>query len=337
MTKLNQDRDDSVMVLQARKNGPLQPAPVEPKPALNAVCPNDLGASWTSAMRRRDFMTAWTISDEVLRRRVESDQGCGEWPRHLQYVWRGGALRDKRVLVRCYHGLGDTIQFIRFAAPLRNLARHTVFWVQPELLALARTARGVDRAIPLHEGAPDVAYDLDIEIMELPHALRITPEMLADSVPYVFAGNAAVVSSGRRVGLVWRAGEWNPRRSIPIELLMRVREVAGLDLLSLQLDAAPAELAALGAIDWRSADVYRLATRVMTLDLVITVDTMSAHLAGALGRPVWTLLTADCDWRWMEGRSDSPWYPSMRLFRQRKAGHWQKVVDDVVAELAQGR
>jgi hypothetical protein len=288
-------------------------------------------------MRRGDFMAAWTISDEVLRRRVEGDQGCGDWPRHLQYVWRGGALRDKRVLVRCYHGLGDTIQFVRFAAPLRNLARRTVLWVQPELLELARAARGVDQAIPLHEGVPDVAYDLDIEIMELPHALRIAPEMLADGVPYVFAGNAAVASSRRRVGLVWRAGRWNPCRSIPIELLVRLREVAGLDLLSLQLDAAPAELAAMGAVDWRSANVYQLATRVMTLDLVITVDTMSAHLAGALGRPVWTLLPADCDWRWMETRSDSPWYPSMRLFRQRKAGHWREVLDDVIAELTRGR
>jgi hypothetical protein len=285
-------------------------------------------------MRRGDFVAAWMVSDEVLRRRIESDDGCWDWPRHLQYVWRGGALRDKRVFVRCYHGLGDTIQFIRFAAPLRQLARHTIFWVQPQLLELAKAAPGVDRAIPLHDGAPDVAYDLDIEIMELPHALRITPQMLGRSVPYLFVGQAGVVSSRKRVGLVWRAGTWNPSRSIPVELLMRARELAGLDLISLQLDAEPAEIAALGATDWRSANVCQLATRLMTLDLVITVDTMAAHLAGALGRPVWTLLPADCDWRWMEGRSDSPWYPSMRLFRQRQAGDWQKVLDDVIAGLS---
>jgi hypothetical protein len=142
--------------------------------------------------------------------------------------------------------------------------------------------------------------------------------------------------SRKRVGLVWRAGTWNPSRSIPIELLMRARAAAGVDLFSLQLDADPAEIAALDATDWRSADVCLLATRLMTLDLVITVDTMVAHLAGALGRPVWTLLPADCDWRWMEGRSDSPWYPSMRLFRQRHAGRWQDVLDDVIAALARG-
>jgi hypothetical protein len=325
------------MVPQACQSELPQGARVDPTAALNALCPNDLGARWASAMRRGDFVAAWTISDEVLRRRIESDQGCWDWPRHLQYVWRGEALRGKRVLVRCYHGLGDTIQFIRFAAPLRQMARHTVFWVQPELLELAKAVPGVDRAIPLHDGAPDVAYDLDIEIMELPHALRITPDMLGCGVPYLFAGEASVGSSRKRVGLVWRAGAWNPSRSIPIELLMRARAAAGLDLVSLQRDAEPAEIAALGATDWRSTNIYQLATRVMMLDLVITVDTMMAHLAGALGRPVWTLLPADCDWRWMEGRNDSPWYPSMRLFRQRQAGEWQDVLDDVMAELAPGQ
>jgi hypothetical protein len=328
-------------------------------------------------MRRGDFMAAWAVSDEVLRRRIASGERCWDWPRHLQYVWRGEALRDKRVLVRCYHGLGDTIQFIRFAAPLRELARRTVFWVQPELLELAKAAPGVDRAIPLHEGAPDVAYDLDIEIMELPHALRIAPQTLGRGVPYLFAQEAKGhsdefesplrhhararrghprLSLGRcaektwmagtspamtpnkccRVGLVWRAGTWNPSRSIPIEVVTHMRAAAGVDLFSLQLDADPAEIAALDATDWRSADVYLLATRLMTLDLVITVDTMVAHLAGALGRPVWTILPADCDWRWMEGRSDSPWYPSMRLFRQRHTGRWQEVLNDLIAALARG-
>jgi hypothetical protein len=211
------------MVPQACKSDPQQPAPAELAAALNAVCPNDLGARWTSAMRRGDYMAAWTISDEVLRRRIATDQGCWDWPRHQQYVWRGGALGDKRVLVRCYHGLGDTIQFIRFAAPLRRLARHTVFWVQPELLELAKAAPGVDRAIPLHEGAPDAAYDLDIEIMELPHALRITPQMLGSSVPYLLARGAGIAFSRKRMGLVWRAGTWNPSRSIPLELLIRAR------------------------------------------------------------------------------------------------------------------
>jgi len=290
-------------------------------------------------MRRGGFTAAWAISDEVLRRRIESGQRCWDWPRHLQYVWRGEALRDKRVLVRCYHGLGDTIQFIRFAAPLRRLARHTVFWVQPELLELVKAAPGVDRAIPLHEGAPEVAYDVDIEIMELPHALRIATQTLGRGIPYLFAGfagEAGIASSRKRVGLIWRAGTWNPSRSIPIELVMPARAAAGVDLFSLQLDADCAEIAALGATDWRSADVCLLAARLMALDLVITVDTMVAHLAGALGRPVWTLLPADCDWRWMERRSDSPWYPSMLLFRQRHAGRWQDVLDDVIAALARG-
>src|SRR5258708_16094591 len=201
------------VVAQACKPAPQQGAPVETTAALNSVCPDDLGARWTAAMRRGDFMAAWAISDEVLRRRFESGQRCWGWPRHLQHVWRGEALRDKRVLVRCYHGLGDTIQFIRFAAPLRRLARHTVFWVQPELLELAKAAPGVDRAIPLHEGAPEVAYDVDIEIMELPHAFPIPPQTLPPRIPYLFAafaGEAATPPPPNPLGLICRAATSNP-------------------------------------------------------------------------------------------------------------------------------
>src|SRR5260370_21265595 len=128
------------MVPKACKSEPEQGAPVEPTAALNAGCPDDLGARWTAAMRRGDFMAAWAISDEVLRPRFESGQRCWDWPRHLQYVWRGEALRDKRVLVRRYHGLGDTIQFIRFPAPLPRMARHPLLCVQPELVDFVKAA-----------------------------------------------------------------------------------------------------------------------------------------------------------------------------------------------------
>src|SRR5258708_38326487 len=175
--------------------------------------------------------------------------------------------------------------------------------------------------------------------MERGEGWRIGRRTVGRGIPYLSAGLAGedgIASPRKRVGLIWRAGTWNPSRSIPIELGMPARAAAGVDLFSLQLDADCAEIAALGATDWRSADVCLLAARLMALDLVITVHTMVAPLAGALGRPVWTLLPADCDWRWMERRSDSPWYPSMLLFRQRHAGRWQDVLDDVIAALARG-
>src|SRR5215204_5076865 len=138
-----------------------------------------------AAMRHGDFARAWEISDAILRHRRAEGQTCSHWPRHLQFVWTGAPLAGKRVLIRCYHGLGDTIQFIRFAAPLRAIARDVAVWVQPSLLSLTATAPGVDRVLPLHDGSPDSPYDVDIEVMELPHALRADVHSIPREVPYL--------------------------------------------------------------------------------------------------------------------------------------------------------
>jgi len=293
---------------------------------------------WTAAMRRGDFESAWSISDEILRARLASGETCWHWPRHLQYVWRGAAFTGARALVRCYHGLGDIIQFIRFAAPLRHTAREVIVWAPPLLLPLLATVSGVDRVLPLHDGTPEADYDLDMEIMELPHALRITLATLPPAVPYLFPPRLPFRiwrDSRPCIGLVWKAGDWDRRRSVPARLLARLGQVEGLRLMSLQLGATAGELAVIGAEDLSSQDVITTASRIRELDLVIAADTMVAHLAGALGAPAWTLLHADCDWRWMERRTDSPWYPSMRLFRQPWPGQWEPVIEEVSMALAE--
>src|SRR5947209_4128878 len=143
-------------------------------------------SEWMAAMRMHDFARAWSINRRDLARRVAASGPKHEGPRHLQHIWHGEPLEGARVLVRCYHGLGDTLQFVRFAKPLRRIAREVIVWVQPELLHLAAGARGVDRVLPLHDGKPDVEYDVDIEIMELAFALRATRELIED-VPYLAA------------------------------------------------------------------------------------------------------------------------------------------------------
>src|SRR5207253_7658644 len=115
---------------------------------------------WTAAMRAHDFPRAWEINDRDLAQRIAAGRPKHEGPRHLQHIWRGEPLAGARVLVRCYHGLGDTLQFIRFVKPLRRIAREVILWVQPELLRLVANAPGVNRALPLHEGAPEVEYDV---------------------------------------------------------------------------------------------------------------------------------------------------------------------------------
>jgi hypothetical protein len=283
-------------------------------------------------VRRGDFAAAWAVSDRILQRRVSQREDCSGWPRHLQFLWDGRPLAGQRVLVHCYHGLGDTIQFVRLLEPLRDQVAHVTLWAQPVLLDLLRSVRGIDCLLALHDGAPDVERDVDIELMELPHAMRLTLDSIPRDVPYIHAPRARppVSDELHHAGLVWRSGEWAPQRSIPERQLARLADVAGIKWYSLQYPSRPLPFAAL---DVTHQNICSMAAQMRALDLVIAVDTMAAHLAGALGVPVWTLLHEDCDWRWMSERSDSPWYPTMRLFRQRPRGGWDSVIDNVIAAL----
>lgn len=284
-------------------------------------------SAWLSAMRRGDFGAAWRISDATLAERQASGS-CWHLPRHEQWVWDGRPLAGQRVLVRCYHGLGDTIQFARFLPVLARRCCELTVWVQPALIPLLRRMSAPFSLRPLHDGTPEVEYDLDIEIMELAHALRVTLESLPNEVPYFSVDADSRPSSSRAIGVVARAGEWDARRSLPSDLLAPLAALPDIRLFNLQLGSAVP-----GAEDISTPDVLTLASRIRGLSLVVTADTMPAHLAGALAVPTWTLLPADADWRWMEGRDDSPWYPTMRLFRQSSPGDWQSVVGRVVAEL----
>lgn len=288
---------------------------------------------WMQHMRRGDFEAAWKLSDAVLQQRAGVP--CWHLPRHLQYVWDGSSLQGKRVLVRCYHGLGDTIQFARFMPLLKRQAREVIVWAQEPLIPLLHTVEGIDRLLPLHDGTPEVAYDVDVEIMELSHLFRVTPATIPSRFPYLQAEPQRLSKDSRdlAVGLVWKAGDWDGRRSIPFELLAPLDRLEGVQLYILQGDAKEA--------GWQEGfgtypgayPLHEYARLVAGLDLVITVDSMPAHLAGALNRPVWTLLHAEADWRWMDGREDSPWYPTMRLFRQQHRGDWEGVIRRVVSEL----
>lgn len=297
---------------------------------------------WRQAMMQGDFEAAWRISDQALRTRVASGKTWRNWPRHLQPVWRGEPLEGRRVLVRCYHGLGDTLQFARFFRPLRMIAAHVQAWAQPELLGILESAGGIDALLPLHDGIVDARFDVDIELMEIPHALRVTLQTLPRAVPYLwprrlrralFAERRAA-DEGFNIGLVWQTGDWDDRRSIPLRALTPLAALRGVRLYSLQRGSAQGQGALLGASDISDADVEVAATRMLALDLILSPDTMIAHLAGTLGLPVFTLLHADCDWRWMSGRSDSPWYPTMRLFRQGRPGDWDPVIEAVAAAVS---
>jgi hypothetical protein len=282
-------------------------------------------------MRRADFAAAWRASDSLLAQRGAVAR-CWSLPRHEQWVWDGRPLDGQRVLVRCYHGLGDTLQFARFLPAVAHLASKTTVWAQAALIPLLQTVPCAERMrfLPLHEGTPEVDYDVDIEIMELSHALRVRPEDVGGRVPYFQVTPAARVSARFAVGLVLAAGDWDQRRTLPVQLLDHLVALEGVEVYNLQLNTPPA-----GLRDLSTPDVLELARRVRALDLAIVPDTMLAHLAGALAVPTWVLLPAQADWRWHQpDRGDSPWYPTMRLFRQPSAGDWRPVIDNVLKEIS---
>jgi hypothetical protein len=287
--------------------------------------------AWMQHMRKGEFDEAWELSDLVLESGVNRDP---KLPRHFQCVWDGTPLDGKRVLVRCYHGLGDTIQFIRYAKLLKEIAAEVIVWAQPALMDLLKTVEGVDQVIPLNDAAPGVSYDVDCEVMELPFIFRSTVETIPATIPYLHA-EAKPLNSGSEiaVGLVWQAGDWNQARCIPFSVLAPLAEIRGIQLYILQANADAAGWKEGFGIHPGECNLSEYAGLIKGLDLLITADSMPAHLAGALNVPVWTMLHEQSDWRWMDNQSNSSWYPSMRLFRQEQTGHWEPVIEEIARSL----
>jgi hypothetical protein len=279
-----------------------------------------LGQQWMAAMRRGDDAAAWRIADQVLAARDPATRDDPSQPYHRRWVWDGRPLRGRHVLVRCYHGLGDTLQFVRFLPALRSRVASLTLEVQPALLPLLH---GPDRRTPFVLDAPSPPAECDIEIMELSHALRLPPAALPP--PYLHAA-PAVIEAGA-IGLCWQSGGWNAARSIPPALLTPL--LAGRPAYSLQ--PAPCTLSVRNP-GGCPPQIEATAALIAALGLVITVDTMVAHLAGALGRPVWLLLPHQADWRWGAG-VHTPWYPGMRLYRQPAPGDWNSVIARITADL----
>jgi hypothetical protein len=287
-------------------------------------------------MRRGEFGAAWGISDILLQRHLAAPRAVADVPRHQQVIWDGASLQGKRVLVRCYHGLGDTIQFVRYVPLLKEIAARVTVWAQPSLMALLSTMDGIDRMIPLHDGTLNCEYEADVEVMELPYVFRTSIETIPARVPYFHVDASTLDDCRIKVGLVWRGGDWDPRRDVPFDLLTQLTELQEISFYVLQQEASALEHhESFKTILPPGADALTTARVMRALDLVISIDSMPAHLAGALGVRTWTLLQKDADWRWMIDRNDNPWYPTMRLFRQQEAEDWQPVVAQVKQKLRQ--
>lgn len=261
--------------------------------------------------------------------------------------WTGDALDGRTLLIHAEQGLGDTIQFCRYASILAEQGKIYLL-VAPELATLLGSLTGIAGVVTNLATLPD--YDLYCPLMSLPGLLGTTVETIPGDVPYLTADPERVAAwrtridtlKDLRIGLAWAGGGSlisDKRRSLKLKQLAPLAQTPGVSFVSLQKGEAAKQVAPDGLVlnDWTEelADFADTAALIETLDLVIAVDTAVAHLAGALGKPVWLLNRFDTDWRWLLRRDDSPWYPSLQQFRQTKPGDWDGVLVSVAAALAE--
>jgi tetratricopeptide (TPR) repeat protein len=267
-----------------------------------------------------------------------------------QPAWDGSSLVDRRILVRAEQGTGDTMQFVRYAPLLKKLGGHVIVEAQTHLISLLRTCPGIDHLVGRGEPLPE--FDVHTWLLSLPGLLGTDLSNLPADVPYLWADSVLVDSwrkelsafAGYKVGILWQGNpghRMDHLRSVPLTAFAPLAQVEGVHLFSLQKQYGTEQLAALGD-RFRVTDLggrfdassfADAAAAIMNLDLVVTVDTAVAHLAGALGAPAWVLLPISPDWRWLLQREDSPWYPTMRLFRQDRPRDWPSVIQRVAVEI----
>ncbi len=270
-----------------------------------------------------------------------SDAIAARSPGNPSRLWDGRPLAGRRVVLRALHGFGDALQMIRYAPLLRAESASLCVECAPELVPLLRACDGVEELItwaPPPARPPE--WDAQVEIMELPWICRAFPSHDAYLDPAKLPRSAETIGLVARmrsrrakrpqVGLAWRSSDWNPRRSLPLATLTQALP-GGCDVYSLQQNGGP-ELAAFPAIENVEANFADLAVRMAALDVVLTVDGVLAHLAGALGKPALLLLPFVADWRWGL-LAATPWYPRTRLFRQRAPGDWVSPIAEARAHL----
>ncbi|KAA0889865.1 tetratricopeptide repeat protein [Oryzomonas rubra] len=317
----------------ARKTIDLDPAHAEAHGLLGqlALLTGDLGHGWD------EYEWRWETREGSTKKQ---DLGRPQWD--------GSPLAGRTLLIHMEQGRGDMIQFIRYAPLAAATGGRVVVCALRELVALLATVEGISQVVDRQGPLPE--FDVHIPVLSLPRVLGTTLETVPNRIPYLRPDPAKVAAwrqlmpaNGRvRVGLVWAGQEKpDPFRSMPLSACVPLLSLPHVDIYSLQMGRGVEEITSLAAggaiIDHtaRISDFADTAALIANLDLVITIDTAVAHLAGALGKQAWILLPFVPDWRWLLARDDSPWYPTMRLFRQQSPGDWHGVVERVREALEQ--
>lgn len=324
-----------------------------------ALDPSHANARWnlsTLLLAEGRYEEGWALHES--RRDIRPDGVVIAAPPAVDYPeWGGEPLEGRTLVVISEQGYGDTLQFCRYLLMLKRLGLKRLSVVCPAaLVSLMETLDGVDVCIASDHASAIPDHDHWCFMMSLPWLFNTTVETIPAAVPYLRAPDdrlrtwrARLPSNGFKVGLVWAgnprtgmpsASAIDRRRSLDASSFLPLLRVPGVTFVSLQvgdasrpqIDSIPAEFRPFDPMgDVR--DFADTAAIIECLDLVIAVDTSTAHVAGALNRPVWILSRYDACWRWLKGREDSPWYPSVRLFRQQTPGEWRGVIEQVAEGL----
>jgi len=291
--------------------------------ALHLLATGELNAGW------REYEWRWRLPDMAA------------WsPRFSQPRWEGEPLGGKTILVWCEQGLGDAIHFVRYVPMLAERGAKVVLRCPSALRALFKDMSGVSVLIGEQEQPP--SFDLQCALLSLPRVFGTTLENVPGVVPYLRADPLKVrrwgerLPAGRKVGLVWATdSSTGAAKNLQFQVLAPLTAVPGIAFVSLQRGPVAAQAPATIVDAGRElGDFSDTAALIANLDLVICIDTAVAHLAGALGKPAWVLLSLCPDWRWLLDRDDSPWYPTLRLFRQREPGDWSAPVREIETQLS---
>ena len=279
---------------------------------------------------------------------------CAEstMPPYRQPLWDGASLAGKTILLHHEQGLGDTIQFLRYAKVFKDCGARVIAKVQKPLMQLAACCPDLDDFVCDDADLPD--FDVHVPMLSVPGILKTTFESIPADVPYLFADQSLIKHwrqrlaehPGFRIGIAWQGSpdfHADTQRSIPLPQFAKLADVEGVRLFSLQKGYGVEQLENIKHqfevidfgedLDTTSGPFMDTAAIMANLDLLITSDTSIPHLAGALGVPVWVALSVSPDWRWFLDREDSPWYPTMRLFRQSTLGDWGEVFSRIAAAL----
>jgi len=306
--------------------------------------PDNIEPKWNRSLVELlagDFAAGW-LDYEIRTRRKKNATRIFPQP-----IWRGESLNGARILLHAEQGLGDTLQFLRYLPMVQAAGGTVILDVPKSLLRMAEELPGIETLVATGDSLPP--FEWHCPLMSLPLAFGTSIDSIPAPVPYLTVPADAQKNAerldwptkGLRVGLVWSGNPLFPEdwiRSIPLRSFAPMLGIESAHFFSLQMGPAASQLDEVDArmIDLRAAigDMADTAALIAKLDVVITVDTAVAHLAGALEKTTWTLLPFAPDWRWLMEREDSPWYPTMRLFRQPRFGDWPSVLERVRGELA---